>query len=480
MTSIGTASPHLRAVGRDSGITMLRQSLAMGLAFINSIVLARVLGPEGKGIYSVALLLPSTATALLNLGIAPATVYYVAKGDFQAGRAVSNSVKIGLVLSTAAMAVSALVTAFASDALFPGVPETSLYVSLLYIPFSLVALYLLSIVQGLQDFRTYNLIAISTQVSALLMTFLLVWVLDMGVNGALLALPAGYFSGIMASSRALRTRSGRAKRQGLRFDPGYLRKVLPYGLTAHVSNVITFLNSHVDLFLVNLFLFPGEAGIYTLAIGLAERLSIVSSSASTVILPRISELEGSEGLRQQITPIVTRHVLAVTLVLSLLGTALSTIFVSLVYGPAFQRAAAVFRALLPSTITLSISRVLSSDIAGRGRPQVNARISAIQMVVSVALDMLLIPTYGIIGAAVATSVATTGGALIKLGYYSRTSGVPWKRLLVLDVNDMTRLARVVRTQSIGMYGRGAGVLVKLHAVVRNRSLGPRRRPPPDA
>jgi len=458
MSTRPSAALNLRQVGTASGITMLRQAVAMGIAFVSSVLLARVLGPEGKGIYGVALLLPSTATTLVNLGIAPATVYYVARGDFSPRQVAGNAIRMSIMLSALAIALSLAVTAFASDTLFPAVPVHLLRISLLYIPFALGNLYLLSIIQGLQDFGTYNLIAVTSQACTLAITILLVCVLNLGVAGALVGFSTGHLAGILATIYTLKLRPRLTGRLRIWVGGDYVRKVLSYGLRAHLSNVITFLTNHADLFLVNLYRNPAEAGIYTLAVGLAERLSIVSSSASTVMLPRISELEGSEHLRQELTPIVARHVFLVTLVLSLLAALGARLFVRLIYGEAFESAALVFAALVPSTVFHSLSRVLSSDIAGRGRPQINARIAAVQMAVTIALDFVLIPAFGILGAAMASSIATTVSTLIKTIYYTTSFGITWRALFVFTKDDVERLGRIARVQGAALIDRVRRVL----------------------
>jgi O-antigen/teichoic acid export membrane protein len=197
---------------------------------------------------------------------------------------------------------------------------------------------------------------------------------------------------------------------------------------------------------VNLFLGPGSAGVYSMAAALAERLSIVSSSPSAVMLPRISELEGSDDIREQVTPVMARHVLWTMLVIGIIVFGLASLFVNSIYGPGFADAANGFRILMLGTIATSLSHVLATDIAGRGKPQVNARISALSLVITVLLDVVLIPRFGIYGAAAGCSIAWLIGALLTVAYYCATTHVRWTSVVVLRRSDLQRLARVMRTQ----------------------------------
>jgi O-antigen/teichoic acid export membrane protein len=422
---------------------MLRQGLAMLVAFASSILFARVLGPERKGAFNVALLIPTTAITLFNLGIGYSTVFHVARGATSHTSALRNNIKLALVIGLASMALASLVIWRGAAVLFPGIGLRELYASLMYIPFGLLAAYSIAVVQGLQDFPSFNLIALATQVSAFLLSVLFVWVLDLGVTAAIGALTGGQLLGFVTAAWVLNRRTTGRSDEGL---ASYARRVLPYGLSANVNTISEFAVRHVDQFLVNLFLGPTHAGIYILAGGLAERLAIMSSSPSAVMLPRISELEGSNEIRQQLTPIVARHVLWSVVIISLAASLLASALVTFLYGEAFSSAAEVFRLLIPGTIMLSLARVLASDIAGRGRPGVNARISLSGVVLTVALDAVLIPRAGIRGAAVAFSIASAVSALLTIGYYCRAARVSWTSVVLLRRTDLERLGRVAQTQ----------------------------------
>ena len=73
---------HSKAFIKNTFITLVGQSLTLILAFGSSIVIARVLGPKGQGIYALAVLLPTLLIAFTNIGIGPATVYHIGKKAF--------------------------------------------------------------------------------------------------------------------------------------------------------------------------------------------------------------------------------------------------------------------------------------------------------------------------------------------------------------------------------------------------------------
>ena len=72
----------LKQLGKNTSLTLGRQLLTALLGLITVILLARLLGPGGNGIYQMVFLLPTMIVTLSNLGIGPATVYYVARKDY--------------------------------------------------------------------------------------------------------------------------------------------------------------------------------------------------------------------------------------------------------------------------------------------------------------------------------------------------------------------------------------------------------------
>ena len=62
---------------KDTAITFITRIISLILGIVTSIIIARLLGPENKGIYTMAALLPQLIVTIADLGIGPATVYYV-------------------------------------------------------------------------------------------------------------------------------------------------------------------------------------------------------------------------------------------------------------------------------------------------------------------------------------------------------------------------------------------------------------------
>lgn len=426
----------LRAIAQNAGLTLVRMGTAIVLGLGVAVLLARVLEPEGYGQYELAILLPMLLSTFLNLGVAPANIYFVGRGSASVQTALDSSVRLWALLSGSGLLIAAVAIAFRRETLFPGVPAEVLWSGMVAFPVALLQAFLTSLLVGVQDFTRYNKALLSTPVATLALAVVLVWALDGGVVAAV----ATYIgSHIIALGYTWRLLASHVAASGPdEYDSGtYMRDCIGYGWKVHLSNIIAFANYRADVFLLNLFLTPAAVGLYMVAVHIAERLWTLSASVSTVILPRLSQLHEQEEQRKRITPIIGRWVLY----FSVLGGGVLMIaapaLIAMLFGDDYATSARVLRWLMPGIVLGSMSKILGNDIAARGRPEVNSYASVAVVTVNITANVLLIPRFGVIGAAAATSIAYSLHAFLMLGLYAWLSGNKWWRPIVYDPIDVT-------------------------------------------
>jgi Na+-driven multidrug efflux pump len=109
--------------------------------------------------------------------------------------------------------------------------------------------------------------------------------------------------------------------------------------------------------------------------------------------------------------------------------------------------------LLPGMIGLSIAKIVSADLSGRGKPQYAAYTAGITVVLTVILDVLLIPAYNISGAAIASSISYITSGLFAVFWFNRETGVSPQTLLIPRFSDVRLLIErsMVMLQNIRHY-----------------------------
>ena len=416
---------------KNTAITFTARVISLIVGIGTSITIARLLGPEGKGIYTMAALLPSLVVTFGNLGIGPATVYYVARGQHPRKEILGTNILLGALTGAIGVLAGLVMILFFREGIFPGVPPGYLFLALLMIPMNIFFSYVNYILLGAQHIKEFNLVSILHAGLFLIFIVLALWGLKAGVMGALAAGVISWFLTDVAVFFWARRATG-----GISFhvNPSYIKDTLTYGIKAHLGNILGFLNYRVDMFFVNGFLSPAAVGFYSIGVGLVEKLWMVSQAASTVLFPRVAA-ETEEQRRKEFTPLIARSVLWVTALGAVVIFFVSPWIVGLLYSSAFLPAVRPLQILLPGIVTLSVGRVLANDIAGRGRVMLNNYAGLVTVVTNVLLNILWIPRYGIAGAALASTVSYTLAFLTQLFLYTRLSGNRWTVVVLPQRGD---------------------------------------------
>lgn len=391
---------------RNIGMTLVRQLLAAFAQLLLAVLVARELGPEGNGFYAMAILVPNMLANVLNFGVGPATVFYVSRGDHSVRRAFAGNLRLAILVSTFGVALTAPALALWGGKLFPNVPLSLLYTGLAGFPLALLVAYFNTILQGLEDFKAYNASVLVPPYVNLAGVIVALHVLGAGVSGAMVAYIVGQLAGLCLVAAFLRRHlADCGPDEGAGSLRSYSRSTLGYGWKVHLSNILAFVNYRSDIFLVNLLLSPVATGIYVIAVQIAERLWILSQAASTVLLPRLSAMRDEPLARLRLT---NRGFLAVALVTAVASACAALALYWLIgplFGDEYKAALPAFLWLLPGIVAGAGARVQSNCIAASGKPEWNLYSSLAVVTINIVGNILLIPGYGILGAAWATSLA---------------------------------------------------------------------------
>ena len=432
----------LKQLAGDAAITLGRQVLAGLLQLTTVVVIARVLGPKGNGQYAMALLLPTMLATLLNLGIGPANVYYLGAAKVDTVSVISAMHRLSLIIITAGVISGGVCITLLGKELFPDVPKALLWVALAIFPFALFQAFLSSIFQGLQKFNVFNLILLIQPTVNLIFVLLL---LALGITNIEYMLGA-YFIGFVAVVGVgfAKLRTEVLTQPSAANRSGYIRHAVNYGYKAHLSNILAFVNYRADIFLVNFLINPAATGVYVVAVQLVERLWLLSHAVSTVLLPRLSELSHDEQLRRQVTPIICRSVFSITLFGAMVLGICSYPLLIILFGDDYVVAFEPMLILLPGIVALSGFRVLANDIAARGRPELNMYFSLIVVAANVIGNIVLVPMYGLRGAAAATSIAYILNLILGMSVYNWLTGNGWYDTILLKWSDFQAILSAVK------------------------------------
>ena len=395
-----------------------------------SIIVARILGPENKGILALAILLPTFLVVLANMGIPQSTAYFLAKKVFDKRIVLGNTILISLVLGGLSLIIGLVIILFFQDLVLPNVPKSYALTALIIVPLSLFYNNLKNIFLGLQKIYAFNFFSITPDILSFVLSLFALIILDLGVLGLIWASIITSIFSVFLITRWLQNELPNLR---LRYDKNYLKAVSSYGIQTHLGRVVVFLNYRIDQFLLNAYLNPVSVGFYAISVSIAERLWILSGSASTVLFPRIAS--GDKKAREEHTPLVSRNILLVTAIAAGFLFLISDWLIPFLYSSAFLPSVRSLQILLIGIVALSPSRVLAGDISGRGHPLANSIVSIFTLIINVALNVLWIPKYGIEGAAWATTISYSLSFVGRLILYRKISKISIWTVLVPQKSD---------------------------------------------
>lgn len=416
--------------------TLITKFILLFGGFIVSILLARLLGPEGKGMIAAIFVFPLLMVSLADMGIRQSTAYYVGKGQHKISDIISSIAFLWLITSFVAIILVFIYYALGPSDKYPWIVLT---VALAAIPIKLIEQYAKGIMLGKNQISTINISQLIQLAANIISVLVLVWFLDLGVLGAAIVQIVTALT--IAIYYLIKVRIyHQIKIKPISPIPKLLfLKGFSFAAVLFISN----LNYKIDIMILDRMVIPSEIGIYSVGVNFAELLWQIPSAIGMVIFSKSTTTKKSMDSVNRSTAVL-RLVLPSMVICSLIIAVFAPLVIRMFYGVDFTEAGNILRILLPGTCVITVFKVLQSDLAGRGYPLFALRVLVITVLINVFLNFILIPEYGIYGAAIASAVSyvLTG---VGIGFvYSRKEKIPLKDILFLKKSDIDRVKDVVQ------------------------------------
>jgi len=409
---VAAAGMPPRRLRTDVALTFGGKLAGLVLATASSVVVARALGPSGRGTLAVAYALTLLLVQFGSLGLATANPYFTARDPRVIGRVIANSIwlsmGLGLVLALVGLAVKARF-----PAVVEGVHWAELTVAVAGIPGALAATFLQGVLLGQGRMVAYNGVELAQSVLVLLALVGGFALLGIGVLGALAIMVVGSLGAAVAYWVLLCARRPRLRRPDLALAGQMLR----YGFRIYVAALLAFLVIRVDLLLVNSYLGPVQAGLYAVVAALAEGMVLLPTVVGVNLFPRVAR-----GGEDDMSARVFRSMAVLFGGLCLLSLPLAGPAIRFLYGEQFTGAASLYYWLLPGIFSLGMLTILSHHFAGRGFPLEAMLIWFIGLGLNLAINLAFLADGGTYVAALASSVAYTVLLVLHMRLFARESG----------------------------------------------------------
>ena len=415
------------------------QAACAALALVTEICYARFLGPAIRGQISLCMMTIGLGVVIGGLGGDVPIVIWMSERKRPAAEWLPASLLWGLGGSVFSVALWAWVFWRLHPAAVRDISPSLAVLDLLTIPVAIFSGYLMAILSGEERFRMRAGISVADQAAGLAAFLLVMLAFGRSPDSAVAGNLIGLIMGAALIAYVLRN-ALRGAWRAPRFDAG-VRAGLWMGLRGQFGNTATFFNYRLDVFVLSAFLDPAQVGLYALGVAVSEALWQAPQAAAAALFPRTARTLDQGA--SEFTCRLLRQVLLLSVVMGL-GIALAApVAIPLVFGSRFGPSVRVIWWILPGTVALSAGKVACADLTARYKNGYAAAFSIVELGVTVALDLLLIPRTGIVGAAIASSASYLVFSVLIVAALRHELGVHWRDLFIPTFADFSTYRNVI-------------------------------------
>jgi len=349
---------------RSAAATVATSIAVLGLTAVGGLVLARVLGPTGRGELASLVLWATLALDLALLGTTESLTYHVAA--FPESRAGLVSVVAKFVVPASAASLFIFGGFVALGGRSGSISLAVLLLFALYIPIRIVVEQLLSLLQGDRRFPRFNIVRLIVVVFSVVGFILLAWAGQLSVGTASLAYVVAVAGAAVVAILAAAPVSIAAP-----FRSGLRRSFWSFSIRNWFSVLSAKGNTTVDLLILSLVALPAIVGEYAVAMSVAAIVSLVGVGVGMVALPRLAESR-DRAERSRTFWRLFLFTLVGTTGMSAAIFGLVGWLVPVFYGSAFAASVHLARVLVVGYFAVSLSALSGNALRGLNRPGVVA------------------------------------------------------------------------------------------------------------
>ncbi|WP_095083051.1 lipopolysaccharide biosynthesis protein [Pseudomonas sp. Irchel s3h17] len=427
-----TLNQYLKHLALSTGTTLLM----IALRLLRNVLLARILGPSERGLFALLSTLPDLISAATSGGLNSAVGFQAAK-QRPMGLLLSQVLVFGCLLATMlTLLVVALTREFGTELDITRQLGLLAWLLLMVVPLSVLKSGLLTLHNASGGVVAFNVLRLIESLTPLLLFLALFW---MWKSAALEAALISWLAGICLVVAVGWYWLKRDHPLRLQWDRAGQNELLRYSARSHPDLLFQQVILRSDYLLIGALLGSTALGEYAMATAAGELLFIVPEAVTTPLMKRL--LQQEEGI-ERLTPLALRLTATVMIAACVSMALVGEWLIVTLFGEAYQPAYPALLALLPGLLGLCYVSILRLDLLGKNRPGSISLVMGLCALFNLALNLLLIPVYGIVGAAAASSVAYLSVTVALLCLYCRLSGVPvWQTLIILpsDLGPMRQL-----------------------------------------
>ena len=436
---------------KNSFILVIGNLLFRVGGYINRLLMSRMLGPEGYGLYGLTLPFQGIFQILSAGGLPPAISKYVAEYNAKDEKALTRQVIYTATKFMVLMAILlSIILLFSSDFIANEIFHKPLVVwplraVSLITPFSVIVGAMRGAFQGVykNEYTVYNRMAeqLATIVFAVVFVYCGLYAMGAVLGGAFgfivsaitaVLLYKKYISPMFYSEDSLDL----SLKEELKLLWMLICFAVPVAITA-LSEMAIY---DVGTLVIGVFMLSSDVGFYNAADPISRIPLVISLSISTVLLPATAEayVLKNQKLLQEYVVDCLRYCILTVIPMCVIISMFSIPIIQLLFGNVYTPGSGPLSILVVGMSFYSVYMISSSILQGTGNPKLPMYILLLGTAINIVLNAVFVNMMGIIGAAIATTITTGILMIVIMILVIKTTkiSIPWKNILLVLVCNL--------------------------------------------
>ncbi len=403
---------ELKKVAKGAGIVFIGLVFGAAAAYLYRLLVARFLGPSDYGLFSlgisVLVVVSTLAKAGLPAGMARFIAFYKGRNDLSK---VKGTIFFGYKFILITGAVSGLTVFLLSDWISVVIFNNPALSSILKafsiaIPFNALLVLTEGNIRGFQEMK-YKVLSYDIIHKILVLSFVLtaIW-FGFGVVGASAGYALSFIFSTFVAFYFLNNKIFSLFDKKVKAKSVY-NKILSFSIPLMFAAILWSLMGQIDTLMLGGLSTSVQVGIYNAAFPTAFLLTLVLSSTEMIFMPLSSEMFAKNLMKEirSVFNVVTKWMFSITFPLLLLMVFFSKPILRILFGAEYVTGATALSILAVGFFVASAVGPTGSTLQTLGKTKILLMNNIAILGIDIALNLYLIPIYGIIGAATATAIA---------------------------------------------------------------------------
>jgi O-antigen/teichoic acid export membrane protein len=374
-------------------------------AFLSNVLIIKLIGAEGKGLIANFVAFFGLISGISYLSLGAGLIYRSNQNTAFTkyfNSAIVYSIINGLLVSLLLIIFKPLILTH----VLKNIPVSYFNLGVVFIVFDTLGKAAIAATRTNKKVRIYNISLILNTLIPFLIIFIL-WFFSVKIE-PLTIIVITYMGAFMLLTYIFFSFSKQINLRLANFTA--IKEMLAYGIREHIGLVAQKINLRLDIVIMGMILSADMIGYYSIAVLFAELMWYLPNAIGVFLFPVISS---NKNIKESYKKVTSIH--RISMVLLLILSIFLFLFVEypivFLFGSDFIITVQVVKLLLIGTLSLSSAKIITKYFSGIGKPFINSKATILGAIFNVLGLSILLPIYGIVGAAIATSISYTVIAL---------------------------------------------------------------------